>query len=65
VVTAAAGGDEHAWALLQDRYAKRVRSVARTHRLTSHDIGDVAQATWLRLLEHIGNLRDADGVGGA
>ena len=55
VVAAAAGGDEQAWALLQDRYAKRVRSVARTYRLTPHDIDDVAQATWLRLLENIGN----------
>jgi RNA polymerase sigma factor (sigma-70 family) len=63
VVAAAARGDEQAWALLQERYATRVRSVARTHRLTPHDIDDVAQATWLRLLENIGNLRNADGVG--
>jgi hypothetical protein len=29
VVAAAARGDEQAWALLQERYATRVRSVAR------------------------------------
>ena len=63
VVAAAAAGDEQAWALLQERYATRVRSVARTYRLTPHDIDDVAQTTWLRLLENIGNLRNADGVG--
>lgn len=63
LVAAAARGDEHAWALLQDRYAKRVRSVARAYRLSPHDVDDVAQTTWLRLLENIGNLRNADGVG--
>jgi RNA polymerase sigma factor (sigma-70 family) len=63
VVAAAARGDEQAWALLQDRYAKRVRSVARTYRLTPHDVDDVASTTWLRLVENIGHLRNADGVG--
>jgi RNA polymerase sigma factor (sigma-70 family) len=63
VVAAAATGDEGAWALLRDRYAMRVRTVARLHRLAPHDVDDVAQTTWLRLLENIGNLRDANAVG--
>jgi RNA polymerase sigma factor (sigma-70 family) len=63
VVAAAATGDEHAWALLRERYAMRVRTVARLHRLTPHDVDDVAQTTWLRLLENIGKLRDANAVG--
>jgi RNA polymerase sigma factor (sigma-70 family) len=63
VVAAAATGDEHAWALLRDRYAVRVRTVARLHRLAPHDVDDVAQTTWLRLLENISKLRDANAVG--
>jgi len=63
VVAAAAAGDEHAWALLRDRYALRVRTVARLHRLAPHDVDDVAQTTWLRLLENISNVRDANAVG--
>jgi RNA polymerase sigma factor (sigma-70 family) len=63
VVAAAATGDEGAWALLRDRYAMRVRTVARLHRLAPHDVDDVAQTTWLRLLENIGKLRDANAVG--
>jgi RNA polymerase sigma factor (sigma-70 family) len=63
VVAAAATGDEDAWALLRERYAMRVRTVARLHRLAPHDVDDVAQTTWLRLLENIGKLRDANAVG--
>jgi RNA polymerase sigma factor (sigma-70 family) len=63
MVAAAATGDEAAWALLRDRYATRVRAVARGHRLAPHDVDDVAQNTWLRLLENIGNVRDANAVG--
>jgi RNA polymerase sigma factor (sigma-70 family) len=63
VVAAAATGDEHAWALLRDRYAMRVRTVARLHRLAPHDVDDVAQTTWLRLVENIGKLREANAVG--
>jgi RNA polymerase sigma factor (sigma-70 family) len=63
VVAAAATGDEGAWALLRERYAMRVRTVARLHRLAPHDVDDVAQTTWLRLLENISKLRDANAVG--
>ena len=63
VVAAAATGDEGAWALLRDRYATRVRSVARQYRLAPHDVDDVAQTTWLRLLENISRVRDAAAVG--
>ena len=46
---AAASGDASAWSALRERYAARVRSVARRHRLASHDVEDVLQTTWLRL----------------
>ena len=37
--------------------------MARTYRLTPHDVDDVASTTWMRLLENIGHLRNADAVG--
>ena len=63
VVAAAAEGDQAAWALLQDRYTKRVRNVVRGYRLSPHDVDDIVQTTWLRLVEHIAGLRDAEAVG--
>jgi RNA polymerase sigma factor (sigma-70 family) len=63
IVTAAAAGDARAWAWLQDRFGARIRAVARCYRLAPHDVEDVAQATWLRLLEHIGGIHDANAVG--
>jgi RNA polymerase sigma factor (sigma-70 family) len=63
IVTAAAAGDARAWARLQDRFGARIRAVARCYRLAPHDVEDVAQTTWLRLLEHIGAIHDANAVG--
>lgn len=63
VVNAAAAGDDRAWALLQHRFAMRIRAVARRYRLAPQDVDDVAQTTWLRLLEHIGAMRDANAIG--
>ena len=63
IVTAAAAGDARAWASLQDRFGTRIRTVARCYRLAPHDVEDVAQTTWLRLLEHIGAIHDAIAVG--
>jgi RNA polymerase sigma factor (sigma-70 family) len=63
VVAAAAGGDERAWALLHERYGARVRTVVRFHRLPPEDVDDVVQTTWLRLVENIGGMRNANAVG--
>jgi RNA polymerase sigma factor (sigma-70 family) len=62
-VVAAAAGSEPAWDWLQQRFSARIRGVARSHRLGPEDVQDVTQTTWLRLFEHIGRLRDAQGVG--
>ena len=63
-LTAAASGDASAWSVLRERYAARVRSVARRHRLASHDVEDVLQTTWLRLLEHADRIREPRALGG-
>jgi RNA polymerase sigma factor (sigma-70 family) len=63
LVAAVRGGDPQAWAQVRERYGARVRGVARRHRLSAHDVEDVAQNTWLRLFQHIGSIRDPNALG--
>jgi RNA polymerase sigma factor (sigma-70 family) len=63
LVHAAAGGDELAWDALVGEFAGMIWAVARAHRLADADAADVAQATWLRLLEHLKQLNDPARVG--
>jgi RNA polymerase sigma factor (sigma-70 family) len=63
-VLAAASSSGAAWAALVERFGARVRGVARRHGLGAHDADDVAQATWLALFEHIGELREPAAIGG-
>jgi RNA polymerase sigma factor (sigma-70 family) len=58
LVDAAAAGDEHAWHEIVDRYAPLLASVVRRFRLTTAETQDVAQTVWLRLVEHLGSLRE-------
>jgi len=57
-VRAAAAGDARAWEQLVDRYAGLVWSICRAHRMSDEDAADVAQLTWLRLLENLDRIRD-------
>jgi len=63
LLAAASKGDDGAWSALGRRFGARVRAVARAHRLTAHDVEDVVQTTWLRLVEHIHRIRDARALG--
>ena len=63
VVRAASDGDREAWNALVTRYGGLIWSVARAHRLGDADAADVFQTTWLRLVEHLGTIRDPDRVG--
>jgi RNA polymerase sigma factor (sigma-70 family) len=63
LVRAAANGDRDAWNAIVDRYAGLVWTVARSYRLSAADAADVSQTTWLRLVEHLGALRDPTGIG--
>jgi len=63
LVRAAARGDAGAWDELVDRYTGLVWAVARAHRLSAADAADVAQTTWLRLVEHLGRLKTPAAVG--
>lgn len=60
LVRRAAAGDQRAWDELVDGYAGLVWAVARLRGLSASDAADVSQVTWLRLVEHIGRLRDPE-----
>lgn len=53
MVQRAAEGDVRAWERLVDQYAGLIWGITRQFRLAEGDAADVAQTTWLRLLEHI------------
>jgi RNA polymerase sigma factor (sigma-70 family) len=63
LVRAAAAGDQGAWDQLVARYQGLLWAVTRSFRLYGHDAADVSQATWLRLVEHLGDIRDPTRVG--
>jgi len=63
VLLAAAGGNVAAWHTLVERFTAHIRAVARRHGLRPQDAEDVVQTTWLRLLEHVDEVRDPGAVG--
>jgi RNA polymerase sigma factor (sigma-70 family) len=63
LVSRAAAGDPAAWDAIIKRYASLVWAVALQHGIGRTDAADVAQSTWLRLLEHIGEIRDPERLG--
>ncbi|MGH9126550.1 MAG: RNA polymerase sigma factor [Acidimicrobiales bacterium] len=60
LVALAAGGDQRAWAELVARFDPMVRGVAGQGGCGYGDAADIAQETWLRLVEHIGDLQDPE-----
>ena len=62
LVRASADGDQAAWNELVRRYARLVMAVIRGYRLTAADAQDVSQTVWLRLVEHLGNLREPEAL---
>ena len=59
-----AGGDRQAWEELVGRYTGMLHTIARSYGLDPAASGDVVQTTWLRLVEHLGTLREPSAVGG-
>ena len=53
-----------AWYGLVDEFNRMIWAVARAHRLSDADAGDVVQVTWLRLLESLDRLHNPARVGG-
>jgi RNA polymerase sigma factor (sigma-70 family) len=58
LVESAGRGERAAWDELFRRFDPLVRSVCRRYRISPADADDVSQSVWLKLLEHVGRLRD-------
>jgi RNA polymerase sigma factor (sigma-70 family) len=63
LVRRAAEGDLQAWERLVDQYARLIWSITGEFKLVESDAADVAQTTWLRLLEHIDRIEYPERVG--
>jgi RNA polymerase sigma factor (sigma-70 family) len=63
LVRRAAEGDRMAWERLVDQFARLIWSITAEFKLVESDAADVAQTTWLRLLEHIDRIQHPDRVG--
>jgi RNA polymerase sigma factor (sigma-70 family) len=63
LVRRAAAGDRQAWERLVDQFARLIWSITTEFKLGESDAADVAQTTWLRLLEHIDRIEYPDRVG--
>ena len=63
LVERAAAGDQRAWESLVDELGGLVWAVTRAHRLGDADAADVAQTTWVRLVEHLDRLEEPARVG--
>src|SRR3954453_9357820 len=63
LVRVGADGDLQAWERLVDQYARLIWSITGEYKLRESDAADVAQTTWLRLLEHIDRIEYPDRVG--
>ena len=63
MVRRAAEGDRQAWERLVDHYARLIWGITNEFRLVESDGADVAQTTWLRLLQHIDRIENPERVG--
>lgn len=63
LVRRAGEGDRQAWEALVDQYARLIWSITNEFKLAESDAADVAQTTWLRLLQHIDRIEHPHRVG--
>jgi RNA polymerase sigma factor (sigma-70 family) len=58
LVARARGGDKRAWDALVERYAPLIWSICHKYRLGRDDADDVGQSVWLRLVDHLDQIRE-------
>lgn len=58
LVTRAAQGEASAWEAIVSRFSGLIQVIASGYRLSPADTEDVAQTVWLRLFEHLADLRE-------
>jgi RNA polymerase sigma factor (sigma-70 family) len=64
LLAAARAGDSASWDRLVERFSGLLWATARAHRLGTADAADVVQTTWLRLVENLDRIQDAERLGG-
>jgi len=64
LVKASVDRDEEAWNELVRRFAGLVAFVIRHYRLSQADTQDVSQLVWLRLVEHLADIREPSALPG-
>ena len=64
LVGAASAGEQWAWDELVERFAPLVQAVTRGFRFNAADSLDVSQTVWLRLVEHLDDLRNPQALPG-
>jgi len=64
LVQAVRANDNAAWSELVRRYDARLRTIARSYRLSPADVDDVLQAVWLCLHQKLDRLRDPNALSG-
>lgn len=64
LVRGAAAGDQRAWDIIVSRYERLVWATVRNTGLDRTEAQDVAQTTWARLVQRIGEIRDPAALGG-
>jgi RNA polymerase sigma factor (sigma-70 family) len=64
LVQKAIAGDERAWAGIVNRYGNVVRAATYGFRFDDDTREEVAQLTWLKLLDHISTVREPEKLGG-
>ena len=64
LIRRAAQGDQEAWEGIVDEYSGLVWSVARGFRLDEAQMADAVQTTWLRLVEHLAEIREPERLPG-
>ena len=61
---AASSGDQAAWKELIARFGGMIAAVGRRHGLSSADVDELQQTTWLRLVENFDRIEHPERVGG-
>lgn len=64
LVISARDGDSASWDAVVDRFLPLVHRVISNYRLSPADAADVNQTVWLRLVEHLGELREPAALAG-
>jgi RNA polymerase sigma factor (sigma-70 family) len=64
LVAAASAGEQRAWHELVSRFNGMIAAVGRRHGLSSADVSELQQTTWLRLVENLDRIRQPERIGG-